>query len=151
MSEENIDKINSGETFYFLSAYLSTKCTKERPEGFTRWIRHQMLTKNEVKNVVINMLREEDSFITKMDVFLESELDEPYEFDEEREKKYIEDKKSCFKEGYTKREFEIGGWYQSWRDHDFDIIEGRRDKNGKWLGEGDDPDIFKKIMKNSQF
>ena len=33
----------------------------------------------------------------------------------------------------------IGGFYQSTRDFVCDIIEARRDKIGKWIGEGDDP------------
>ena len=51
------------------------------------------------------------------------------------------DKKSCFKEGLTKREYEIGGMYQASRYLSLDIIEGKRDENGKWLGEGDDPNL----------
>ena len=78
--------------------------------------------------------------IRHLEVFRETDLDEVVEFDEETEKQLLKEKKECNEKSITKREWNFG-WYQSNHEFFHEMVNGNRDEDGNWIGEGKDPSL----------
>ena len=133
----------TGEPLYFLSCRLDEKVGQhgeEKFEGVPRHVRHSLQTEKEIRDAIDYFLTDPTMRIYHLEVFRETDLDEVVEFDEKQEKQLLKEKKEWNKQGRTKRMWKFGDYQNS---HQFfhDMVNGNRDEDGNWVGEGKDPSL----------
>ena len=133
----------TGEPLYFLSCRLDEKVGQhgeDKFEGLPRHVRHSLQTEKEIRDAIDYFLTDPTKRIRHLEVFRESDLDKVVEFDEETEKQLLKEKKECNEKSITKREWNFG-WYQSNHEFFHEMVNGNRDEDGNWIGEGKDPSL----------
>ena len=133
----------TGEPLYFLSCGLYENVGQdgsEKYKGVPRHVRHSLQTEKEIRDAIDYFLTNPNIRIRHLEVFRETDLDEVVEFDEKQEKQLLKDKKEWNKQGRTKRMWKFGDYQNS---HQFfhDMVNGNRDEDGNWIGEGKDPSL----------